>query len=529
MSYNVEKDVIETDKVKSIWKTGIKDVVKINGEILCTIDHKFLTISVTKKEKDVSYKRLKDIDIYDAIFKLKGKKIKPVQIEVIEYWGELTTYDLKTEKNHNYFCNGYLVHNSTSITFLQVMKRIAYMIEKYIMIVTEALHPQGVMLIESIRNELIYNDKFKKAYMLELVKDTEEEVIVRRGNDWILIQARGADQRIRSAKFRDSRITLAICDDIEGDDVIYSREVRERIKRMFFGKLMPALDKNGKIWVIGTVLHEEGLLNLLLQTPTWIRKRYSLFEERNGEYVSLWKERYSVKDILEIKKEYEQQGLLDLFYSEYMNIPINPEDTPFNREDIRYYKTPPSNLKKVILTDLAISEKKYAHFSVVMAVGIDDTGRVFVLEYKAGKMLPNELIDTIFNYADKWDIRDIGIETVAFQRALKYWLMDEMRQRRMWLNIIELKTGKDKGAKARRIMMLQPLLKSNSLYITTNMRDLEITLSTWQPNKSSGRDDIVDTLAYVVQFIGNYGKVGLRRRKPLYVSQYRPLDAVAGY
>ena len=133
-------------------------------------------------------------------------------------------------------------------------------------------------------------------------------------------------------KYRRSRPGLIICDDLENDTLVETQEQRAKLKRWFFGALIPALKRRGKLIVIGTILHEDALLMELLSAKSWVSLRYAAIE--NGE--PLWPENYSLADLDQIKEEYTAQNQLSLYYREYHNKIIDEETALFKREYFKY-------------------------------------------------------------------------------------------------------------------------------------------------------------------------------------------------
>lgn len=101
------KDVV-TDTVKDVWATGEKEVIDVkthDGPVLTvTLDHRFLSNADTMEW--VEAKDLKVVYRYErGILKRLGGVVRS------ESYKE-DTYDIETDNHHNFFANGYLVHNS---------------------------------------------------------------------------------------------------------------------------------------------------------------------------------------------------------------------------------------------------------------------------------------------------------------------------------------------------------------------------------------------------------------------------------
>ena len=98
---------------------------------------------------------------------------------------------------------------------------------------------------------------------------------------------------------------------------------------------------------------------------------------------------------------------------------------------------------------------------------------------------------------EKYRPRKIGIETVAYQRSLLYFIQEEMRRRQTYLPLQELKAT---GAKEVRIRGLLPLYRTGVIFHinTPKARELEEELLLFP---QSPHDDISDSMAYQLQLI----------------------------
>ena len=84
-------------------------------------------------------------------------------------------------------------------------------------------------------------------------------------------------------------------------------------------------------------------------------------------------------------------------------------------------------MNKFMAVDPALSEKKDADFTAMVVVGIDESGYILILDIVRERFSPSALIDEMFRMRDKWDMVDIGLETIAFQRVLAYALREDER------------------------------------------------------------------------------------------------------
>lgn len=108
-------------QVEHVWHTGMKPCYRIrtvrDKEIICTEDHKFMTVNGWQSIKTgLKAKPSPSVStISSTIFTAggsEGKSARTDEIESIEFVGDRDTYDLQVAKYHNYIAEGLVVHNS---------------------------------------------------------------------------------------------------------------------------------------------------------------------------------------------------------------------------------------------------------------------------------------------------------------------------------------------------------------------------------------------------------------------------------
>ena len=187
-----------------------------------------------------------------------------------------------------------------------------------------------------------------------------------------------------------------------------------------------------------------------------------------------------------------------LYSCNYENNPVDKDSAKFKQKWIKYYPQDmecphQSDMNIYTTVDPAISERIEGDFSGIITVGVDYDNNKFVLETKRLKVNPFELINEIFENYKRFKPLATGIEVAVFQKVLKYWMMQEMQKRNLYLPIVELKPGQK--SKEYRISGLQPMFEFGSIYISKDMRELEDEILTFPVMR---HDDLIDPLAYQV-------------------------------
>ena len=209
-----------------------------------------------------------------------------------------------------------------------------------------------------------------------------------------------------------------------------------------------------------------------------------------------------------------------LFASQYLNEYISSEDRRFKLEWLHYkdfylefmegrlqlieenerdYHLPhirPVNVFTCV--DPAISDRKYADFTGIATVAVDQVLNYYVLECRRVRGGAEVVIDEILNEIKRWHSGVLGIETVAYQKALKQWLDIILRERGIAIALKELKSGSGAG-KNSRIENMSPAFANGKIYLRKGIAPhLEHELLNWRPLQDSGHDDLIDALSHAI-------------------------------
>ena len=178
----------------------------------------------------------------------------------------------------------------------------------------------------------------------------------------------------------------------------------------------------------------------------------------------------------------------------YLNKPIRSNDMVFQPDWFRYYEDPPKDLICYSTVDIGNDPedtKGDPDPSVVMTCGKHlKSGLVYVLDYTRLKGSPGELIDAIFEHVRKYHPVKVGIESVQYQRSLKYWVRERQRSENLWFCIegIEHNTK----SKQSRIMGLQPVISNGGLRFRVHQTALVNELLAFP---IGAHDDMADALS----------------------------------
>lgn len=367
---------------------------------------------------------------------------------------------------------------STAVTHSYTLAAALFRQHQFILIVSDT-EAQAIEFLGDIKKELESNEHLRELFgVTELVKNTEANLVCMHDDGYVFrIVAKGSEQKVRGLKWNGKRPDLIVCDDLENDEIVMNQERREKFKRWFRGALMPCRSPDGKIRIVGTILHQGSLLNELVpqygRTKTtvtqglktwdtnpkllWKGVRYKAHNEDFSEV--LWRERFPPSEFRKIKEEAKQAGQLDIYSQEYLNDPIDESVAFFKRSDfVPMTEGDKQKLDNKLIplvfyagADLAISEKERADWSVIHVVGVDSAGIMYHMETIRQRMDGREIVDELVKLHIKYNLQWLAIESEKISKSLGPFFKEELLKRQRPLHIIEIVPSADKRTRARGI------------------------------------------------------------------------------
>lgn len=302
---------------------------------------------------------------------------------------------------------------------------------------------------------------------------------------------------------------LIIDDPIKNSEEALSEVYREKVWNYYTSTLYTRLEKDAAVILILTRWHQDDLAGRLIDamdngSEPWTIVRYPAIADSDEKFRKigepLWPAKYDLDALHNIERTvgpYDWQSL-------YQQTPIASENQEFKKEYFKYYEQEEldgKDLNVYVMVDLAISQKASADNTSIQIVGKDPKSpQVYHLDEYTGRFDPLQVIDILFNIKQEYgsSLIKVGIEGVAYQKALQYFLEEEMRRRGSYFTIEELKAS---GEKETRIRGLVPMYKAGVIYHRPGLDlDLEKELLVFPVGK---HDDRIDSLAYLQQLLSN--------------------------
>lgn len=310
------------------------------------------------------------------------------------------------------------------------------------------------------------------------------------------------------AELTSSHYDVIFCDDLQGEKNFQTPEQREKVKR-YYRSMMDLLEPGGLLIVIGTRWHLDDVYQYIIDNEAeyydiTVRKVIEdnkiifpeKFSKRFDSHLKSW---FPAKEQCMDFINYLKKRPSEEFSSQYMNEPISIENQIFRRDYFRYYDRRPDRLFVAMSIDPAISEKQSADYFAIRVDGMDENYNIYVLDYIRGHWKLAESVDNVFTTYMKWKPSVIGLETVAYQKALQYVLEEAMRSRGVHFPITELKRNTNE-TKEFRIKALEPFYREGKVFHAAWMKDreLEEELQTFPKGK---HDDLLDAGASMLELL----------------------------
>lgn len=160
------------------------------------------------------------------------------------------------------------------------------------------------------------------------------------------------------------------------------------------------------------------------------------------------------------------------------------------------------DLDIVITVDPAISERLAAARTAIIVAGMSPYGKIFLLDSWCGRQGdPAKIIEQIIAFALEWGPRCIGIEMIAYQKALLPYMNREMASRSKWWPIVELKPDRNSKSvekKNMRILSMVPYFKSGQMYILRGNYDF---IDEYESFPNGSTVDLLDAFSYAVRLL----------------------------
>lgn len=415
---------------------------------------------------------------------------------------------------------------------------VCYEKHKFIVIVSDT-QDQAEDFLSWIKEELESNEVIKTLFPHAYGKGEvwrNDRIIS--AND-ILLRSLGSGGKIRGRRYKNHRVDLIIGDDLENKQMIDSDTMRKGLITWFDQDVCKAgaRAQDVDIFVAGTILHRDSLLNQLYESPkyaSWHSVRFQAIQSwcANPDGMKYWEEwKRTLSNRFDPLREEEakrfflahKSEMLEgtkilwnnwdtyyslmyemvvdgevAFYKEKQNIPQSPDEQIF--KDLFFYseeeyKQLTGLFSYAVYLDSSIGKQTKKHdFSAITVVAKHaTTGVTFVRQCKVNRIPVSRQVDDIVMIVERLNSENIypriGVESNAFQTILG----DDIKKKLIERGVRYEKIVKVHHAveKASRIESLEPAIKNGNLRFRDKEDQELVNQLLWYPQ---GKDDAVDSL-----------------------------------
>jgi phage terminase large subunit-like protein len=349
-------------------------------------------------------------------------------------------------------------------------KRVAYGLSRTILYVASS-EDGAIRSIRWLKRQVERNTLWASTFGLKQgEKWTENEIQIENTvlgiSIWILGVGITSTQ-LRGINFDDYRPDLILLDDTLQDENSATQEQRMKLENLVLtalkNSLAPRVDEpNAKMVCMNTPQHREDYSQKAKRDPEFFTIEVSCWTPETNDLpvtdqISVWPERYPTAELRAQKLAAMNRNQLSGFTREMEVKLTSKEDHAFRREWLKIYISKPAFPYAVLGIDpvpppsereiaQGFAKKDYeAHY-----VWGRENGEYFLLDAKRSRgHQPDWTINSFFTLAYQYQIAMAVVESVAYQRTLKWLLEKEMERRRQYYMIIPYV---DKRKKSTRII-----------------------------------------------------------------------------
>lgn len=376
----------------------------------------------------------------------------------------------------------------TTILRAYASKRIAYGISRTILFVSEA-QGHAVRSVSWLKKAIEHSTQWAQIYGLERgAKWTDELIEIRHRalGITVAVGAYGITGQVRGINIDDYRPDLIIVDDPCDEENTATEEQREKTAELFFGALEKTLAAesdapDAKMVLLQTPLHKDDII-ARCERFGWPTRSFSILNENNE---SAWPEKWSTEVVLKDKQEHIKRRQILLWLREKECKLTNVETSSFDEGWLKIWEQLPERMVTYIGLDPVPppSERELAKDlsgkcdEAIVVVGVSGSN-YYILDYATNKgHSPDWTSAKFFEFVQRWRPLRARVESINYQRTLKWFLELEMRRRKLW---VQINGVSDKRKKSHRITQaFTTVAVNNALYIREDHYDFRMQFAAY--------------------------------------------------
>lgn len=305
------------------------------------------------------------------------------------------------------------------------------------------------------------------------------------------IRALGAGQKMRGALFRMHKPTLAICDDLEDDELAMNPKRVKKLYKWLFSTLVPMLQKKRwRVVVLGTLICKGCFLDKLQtqaveeKRPVVVKRYPAILKDSNGRERSSWPDRFSLADWREFKAAV---GTL-IWAAEFQGEPSDEDATipeelidraqwrdgeldgvAFEAVAVAYDPIPGKAADEVVEAKEKKEKKQEGSYAAIIKAARCPQGHLWIMEaWIKRRSVPKQVKAFVDSYLDAPRPHGMVAETGVFATLVMHELGREEVARGVRLPVEEIKQT---GSKELRLQSLQPYFERGLIHLNLAQGD----------------------------------------------------------
>ena len=386
---------------------------------------------------------------------------------------------------------------STIVDFVFAIWSTVYEKHHFGVIISDTV-TQSIEFVNAIKDEFENNLILRWLYG-DLTSDDwrDGDFVTSTGIKWV---AKGAGMKVRGLRHREWRPDLIILDDLENDERVATVGQRQKLKKWLVRAVLPALSRDGRAILVGTVLHHDSLLQNILKHKdsfaSWTTRLFQAIQtNENGGEKALWSEHMDLEYLKAIRDDHKHPKYIGsiAFAQEYQNKPFDETDAIIKPDQIQWKDKIPADsqiVSTVMTIDPAVSERAMADPTgkVVASLGVD--GNVYIRYVGNERLSPKSNADDIRRLDDVYKPRVIGIENGSLGLVFRDLLSG--------LPIVGLEPDKDK---VRRLLAVSRFFEAEKIYFVQGAKNINELYDQILEFPKGSHDDMVDALVYAIRLL----------------------------
>lgn len=387
--------------------------------------------------------------------------------------------------------------------------------KKYVVIVAKT-KPQARQMMRNIKAELELNTELKKD-LGPFQEETDEwgsEAIsfLRQGARIVVVSI---EQSLKGLRHRQHRPDIIILDDIEDNESVKTKEVRDKTYDKYKRDILPLGDLGTKIMHVGNMLHDDSLMMRLSREmrdsdTAKVFKRYPITDSDGNPH---WPGKFPTKD--DIEKERLKIHDESAWALEYELVPVSGSEQIIKNEEIQYYDEIPARVRDrygymsqrhiVVGVDLAISKHDSADYTAIVPIlyqknPLTAQWEGYVLKDFVHKRVDfNETCDVIIHMNKSLRVYGenitFAIETIAYQQALVQAIRMKSKDH---IDLVECHSSLSKET---RLRIVKPIFSNKQIFFPR--MGAEVIVREITGFGTERHDDLVDATTVSITYAMN--------------------------